>query len=76
MAQLNIRDPRDELAAIAREDDYLDALVCALVARAVELGRTHLPSPGEQAEAQRARAGFTSPTLPSADFWTARASYS
>jgi hypothetical protein len=46
---LPVTDPRDELAAVAREDDYLDALISALVARAVELGQTHEPLPGEQA---------------------------
>jgi hypothetical protein len=28
---------------VEREDDYLDALLCALVGRAVELGLTHPP---------------------------------
>jgi len=42
-AQLPIDDPDDRLEKVALEDDYLDALVCALVARAAELGVTHEP---------------------------------
>jgi hypothetical protein len=33
---------------LGREDDYLDALLCALVARAVELGLTHAPTPAQE----------------------------
>jgi len=46
--RLPIDDPENHLAAIEREDDYLDALACALVARAAEVGQTHLPE-GDQA---------------------------
>jgi Protein of unknown function (DUF429) len=41
--ELPLNDPNDCLAQIALQDDYLDALVCALVARAAELGQTHAP---------------------------------
>jgi hypothetical protein len=43
LAELSILDPGGRLAMIEREDDYLDALICALVARAAELGLTQLP---------------------------------
>jgi hypothetical protein len=42
-SQLPIRDSGGRLSAVEREDDYLDALVCALVARAAELDLTHRP---------------------------------
>jgi predicted RNase H-like nuclease len=42
-SQLPIRDPAGRLALVEREDDYLDALVCALVARAAERDLTHPP---------------------------------
>lgn len=41
--QLPLDDPDGLLGQIAAEDDYLDALICALVARAAERGRTYLP---------------------------------
>jgi Protein of unknown function (DUF429) len=50
LQQLPLDDPDGQLDKIAAEDDYLDALLCALIARAVELGQTHLPEPGRQAE--------------------------
>jgi len=46
--ELPIADPRGRLAMVEREDDYLDALLCALVARAVELGLTHAPTPAQK----------------------------
>lgn len=48
--QLPIDDPDDRLGLVTQQDDYIDALVCALVARAVELGQTHPPEAGLQAE--------------------------
>jgi hypothetical protein len=48
LAQLPIVDPRRRLDLVEREDDYLDALVCALVARAAELGLTHRPDPAQR----------------------------
>lgn len=50
--QLPLDDPEDQLDQVAAEDDYLDALICALVARAVERGRTYRPDGAH--EAQRA----------------------
>jgi len=47
-AELPIADPHGRLAMVEREDDYLDALLCALVARAVELGLTHPPTPAQE----------------------------
>lgn len=49
-AALAIDDPGGELEQAAAEDDYLDALLCALVARAVELGQTLPPQTDRQAE--------------------------
>jgi hypothetical protein len=46
-AELPIADPHGLLAMVEREDDYLDALLCALVARAVELGLAHAPTPAQ-----------------------------
>jgi hypothetical protein len=48
LEQLPIADPQGRLALLEREDDYLDALLCALVARAAELGLTHEPDPGQR----------------------------
>jgi hypothetical protein len=48
--RLPIEDPDDQLAQIANEDDHLDALICALVARAVEVGQTIQPRPGREME--------------------------
>ena len=47
-ARLAFRDPDRRLQKVAIEDDYLDALICALVARAVDLGRTHGPEGEEE----------------------------
>jgi hypothetical protein len=43
---------------------YLDALACALVARAVELGQTHLPEPGTEAERAATEGWIHLPTSP------------
>jgi hypothetical protein len=43
LEQLPLDDPGGRLDQIAAEDDYLDALICALVARAAERGRTYRP---------------------------------
>jgi hypothetical protein len=47
LAALPIDDPAGRLALVEREDDYLDALLCALVARAAELGLTRPPDVGQ-----------------------------
>jgi Protein of unknown function (DUF429) len=47
-AELPIHDQEGRLDQIALEDDYMDALACALVARAAEVGATHLPETGEE----------------------------
>jgi hypothetical protein len=39
-----MQDQDPLLDQVEREDDYLEALICALVARATELGKTHLPA--------------------------------
>ncbi|MDQ3659954.1 MAG: DUF429 domain-containing protein [Actinomycetota bacterium] len=52
-AQLPFEDPDRLLERVGREDDYLDALICALVARAVELGLTF--GPETQPELERAQ---------------------
>lgn len=49
-AQLHLEDANRLLERIALEDDYLDALICALVARAAELGLTHGPEDGPEQE--------------------------
>jgi len=51
-AQLPLEDRDHQLEKIGLQDDYLDALLCALVARAAELGLTHPP----ETEAEVARA--------------------
>jgi hypothetical protein len=43
LEQLPLDDPDGQLDQIAAEDDYLDALICALVARAAERKRTYQP---------------------------------
>jgi hypothetical protein len=43
LEQLPLDDPDGRLDQIAGEDDYLDALICALIARAAERERTFLP---------------------------------
>jgi hypothetical protein len=50
--QLPIEDPDHRLEKVALQDDYLDALVCALVARAAELELTYQPE--TRAEVERA----------------------
>jgi predicted RNase H-like nuclease len=52
LEQLPIDDPEGQLEKVAAEDDYLDALICALVARAAERKRTYRPETAH--EAQRA----------------------
>lgn len=47
-SKLAFADSFGLLDRIVREDDYLDALVCALVARAVELSQTHAPKDGDE----------------------------
>jgi hypothetical protein len=47
---LPLDDPDGRLDQIAGEDDYLDALICALVARAAERGRTYRPEGPLEAE--------------------------
>lgn len=48
-ARVRVEDPAHLLDRVGSEDDYLDALICALVARAAELGQTYLP----ETEAER-----------------------
>ena len=62
--KLPIDDPHDELAGVEREDDYIDALVCALAARAVEIGQSALPEPGRQAERAVTEGWIHLPTRP------------
>jgi len=47
-AQLTLKDPGGLLECVVLEDDYLDALVCALVARAVERELTPLARDGSR----------------------------
>jgi len=42
-AQLRLEDPDGLLERVALQDDYLDAFLCALVARAAERNLTHPP---------------------------------
>ena len=51
--QLPLEDADQLLDRVERQDDYLDALICALVARAAELGMTYGPQPGKQHELAR-----------------------
>jgi Protein of unknown function (DUF429) len=51
-AELPIADPHGRLAMVEYEDDYIDALLCALVARAAELGATHAPTAAQKELAQ------------------------
>lgn len=53
-------------AALQRRDHDLDALICALVARAVATGRTEKPSP-EQADAAAREGWIHIPTCPPAE---------
>ncbi len=46
--KLPLKDPDGLLARVGLEDDYLDALLCALVARAAELGETIPPETDDQ----------------------------
>ncbi len=52
---IDLDDPRGLIAGCAtrKEDDFIDALLCALVARAVELGQTLTPQPHEIDDASR-----------------------
>lgn len=50
LKQLPLDDPDGQLDQIAGEDDYLDALVCALVARAAERKRTYRPESALEVE--------------------------
>jgi hypothetical protein len=47
--QLPLDDPNGLLEKVSKKDDYLDAFICALVARAAEVGLTYLPTSGEEA---------------------------
>jgi hypothetical protein len=51
-AELPMADPHGRLAMVECEDDYIDALLCALVARAAELGMTHAPTAAQKKLAQ------------------------
>jgi hypothetical protein len=50
LEQLPLDDPDGRLEQIAGEDDYLDALTSALVARAAERGRTYRPESSLEVE--------------------------
>jgi len=52
-AQLPLDDTDRLLEKVGLQDDYLDALICALVARAVELEQTY--GPETKAELERAQ---------------------
>jgi predicted RNase H-like nuclease len=67
LRQLPLDDPDGQLDQVAAEDDYLDALLCALIARAVELGQTHLPEPGREAELALVEGWIHVPDRPLAD---------
>jgi hypothetical protein len=67
LLQLPLDDPDGQLDQIAAEDDYLDALLCALIARAAELGQTRLPEPGRQAELAAVEGWIHLPDRPLAD---------
>jgi hypothetical protein len=67
LQQLPLADPDGLLDQVAGEDDFLDALLCALIARAVELGQTHLPEPGRQAELATVEGWIHLPDRPLAD---------
>ena len=54
---LPLRDEGGLLFRVALEDDFLDALVCALVARAAELGLTRFPE-GERQTSLAATEGW------------------
>jgi hypothetical protein len=67
LTQLPLDDPDGWLANVADEDDYLDALLCALVARAAELGQTYLPEEGEQSDLADVEGWIHLPSRPLAD---------
>ena len=67
LTQLPLDDPDGRLATVADEDDYLDALLCALVARAAELGQTYLPKEGEQSDLADVEGWIHLPSRPLAD---------
>jgi hypothetical protein len=50
LSALPIGDPLGALEKVSLQDDYLDALVCALVARAAELDQTIRPQDEKQVE--------------------------
>lgn len=56
-------------AACARSDHHLDALVCALTARAAACGRTVLPEPGEQMRLAGVEGWIHVPQAPVDDTW-------
>jgi hypothetical protein len=62
-----IADPQGALEQVELEDDYLDALICALVARAAELGQTYLPEKGEQSDLAEVEGWIHLPSGPLAD---------
>lgn len=67
LAELPLEDPDGRLANVAGEDDYLDALLCALVARAAELGQTYLPEERDQADLTDVEGWIHLPSRPLAD---------
>jgi predicted nuclease with RNAse H fold len=73
LTQVPLEDVDRRLEKVAGEDDYLDALICALVARAAELGLTHPP----QTEAELGRAPLEGwihlPSRPLERLWSAGA---
>lgn len=52
----------DHRARLAEIDDALDALVCALVARAVRLGLTSAPAPGAELDTARREGWIHTPS--------------
>jgi len=54
-------------AACTASDDCLDALACALVARAADLGQTRLPQPGEQERLAEAEGWIHLPSRPASE---------
>lgn len=68
-ATVGLDDPHGLIVGCAdrKEDDFIDALLCALVARAVEVGQTLQPSPGEEQKAADAEGWIHLPTRPLAE---------
>jgi hypothetical protein len=52
LTELPISDPGGQLAMVEQQDDYLDALVCALIARAAEMNLTRPPDDIQRGLAQ------------------------